>query len=350
MSEERKKWRCPYCDGLNDWQNETCEICGDGRRPADAPPAPEPETRAEAGAVPAAEPRQAGTETAAETTGAAAETTGAAGEPARRRHGALIACLLIAAIAAGALFYVRLVRPGGIYNRAINALNAGNYEEAVSLFSEVSGFRDADAMLDSAKSARYQVGSTVAFGHYEQDGNAANGPEVIEWLVLANNGMRVTMISAKALDCRPYNSPLRSVNWGTCTLRKWLNDDFLTSAFSAGEQSRLETVNLEADRNPVFPTNPGNGTQDRVFLLSIREAQKYFPTDSVRACRQTNFAKALGPSQGDGGACWWWLRTPGDSGESAARVRDDGSIDDNGSYVYLPVGGIRPVIALRIQS
>lgn len=31
MSEPRR-WRCPYCDGLNDWQNETCEICGDGRR------------------------------------------------------------------------------------------------------------------------------------------------------------------------------------------------------------------------------------------------------------------------------------------------------------------------------
>ena len=29
---ENKKWRCPYCDGLNDWQNEICEICGDGRR------------------------------------------------------------------------------------------------------------------------------------------------------------------------------------------------------------------------------------------------------------------------------------------------------------------------------
>ena len=30
---ESGKWRCPYCDGLNDWQNEACEICGDGKRP-----------------------------------------------------------------------------------------------------------------------------------------------------------------------------------------------------------------------------------------------------------------------------------------------------------------------------
>ena len=33
MSEEIRKWRCPYCDGLNDWQDEICQICGDGHRP-----------------------------------------------------------------------------------------------------------------------------------------------------------------------------------------------------------------------------------------------------------------------------------------------------------------------------
>lgn len=32
MMSEEKKWRCPYCDGLNDWLDETCQICGDGRR------------------------------------------------------------------------------------------------------------------------------------------------------------------------------------------------------------------------------------------------------------------------------------------------------------------------------
>ena len=32
MGEENRRWRCPYCDGLNDWQNTVCEICGEGRR------------------------------------------------------------------------------------------------------------------------------------------------------------------------------------------------------------------------------------------------------------------------------------------------------------------------------
>lgn len=33
MSKEHEaEWRCPYCDGLNDWQDEICQICGDGKR------------------------------------------------------------------------------------------------------------------------------------------------------------------------------------------------------------------------------------------------------------------------------------------------------------------------------
>lgn len=33
MSKQNQtEWRCPYCDGLNDWQDEICQICGDGKR------------------------------------------------------------------------------------------------------------------------------------------------------------------------------------------------------------------------------------------------------------------------------------------------------------------------------
>lgn len=31
--QNEKTWRCPYCDGLNDWQDQVCQICGDGTRP-----------------------------------------------------------------------------------------------------------------------------------------------------------------------------------------------------------------------------------------------------------------------------------------------------------------------------
>ena len=41
MSDVNKQWRCPYCDGLNTWQDEVCQICGDGRRPESGAPSRE---------------------------------------------------------------------------------------------------------------------------------------------------------------------------------------------------------------------------------------------------------------------------------------------------------------------
>lgn len=42
MEKSEKTWRCPYCDGLNDWQDTVCQICGDGTREEAIKPKPEP--------------------------------------------------------------------------------------------------------------------------------------------------------------------------------------------------------------------------------------------------------------------------------------------------------------------
>ena len=96
--------------------------------------------------------------------------------------------------------------------------------------------------IDQNKSPYYEelaaaeVGGYISFGHYEQDNDLENGKEAIEWLVLAKEGDRILVISKYALDCQPYNAVLEKVTWETCTLRKWLNDDFLYTAFSEEEQ------------------------------------------------------------------------------------------------------------------
>lgn len=43
MSDFKNKWRCPYCDALNDWQDEICQVCDDGRRPSPEPIPANPE-------------------------------------------------------------------------------------------------------------------------------------------------------------------------------------------------------------------------------------------------------------------------------------------------------------------
>ena len=195
-----------------------------------------------------------------------------------------------------------------------------------------------------------EIGSYVVFGTYEQDNNSANGKEGIEWLVLAKEGNRLLVISRYALDCKQYNTESKAVTWEGCSLRSWLNDSFLKSAFSSGEQAMIPTVTVSADRNPSYSTDPGKDTEDRVFLLSIAEANQYFASDEARKCVPTAFAKANGCYASDNGSCWWWLRSPGFNAELAADVNSGGSVYASGRFVYFDDYAVRPALWIDLGS
>ena len=192
--------------------------------------------------------------------------------------------------------------------------------------------------VDWDKLALTTVGSVVTFGAYEQDNDEENGKEPIEWIVLDVQDGKSLVISKYALDCQPYNTEYIAVTWETCSLRTWLNGTFLKKAFSAEEQARIPTVTVTDDKNPVYGTDPGKNTQDRVFLLSIPEAEKYFASDQERQCKPTAYAVGLRA------LCWWWLRSPGDSSNSAAIVLDEGPAFVGGRRVSIQNCAVRPAL------
>ena len=201
-----------------------------------------------------------------------------------------------------------------------------------------------------ATTAKPSIGQTITFGSYEQDNNTSNGKEAIEWIVLDIQDGKALVISKYALDSKPFNETPTSVTWETCTLRTWLNDDFLNSAFSESEKSKIPTVTVSADKNPDYRTKPGNATQDQIFLLSITEANKYFSSDSARECQPTAYAKAHGAWTSSSGTCRWWLRSPGYSQNYAADVDYGGDVDYSGSYVYGSDYAVRPALWIDLES
>ena len=161
---------------------------------------------------------------------------------------------------------------------------------------------------------------------------------------------KALVISKYALDCKQYNTNYTDVTWEDCTLRRWLNNDFINAAFSAEEKAMIPTVTVSADKNPNYSTNPGNATQDQVFLLSITEANKYFSSDSARQCEPTDYAVANGALESDSGNCWWWLRSPGDSQDCAARVLYVGDVREYGYYVDNDSTAVRPALWIDLNS
>ena len=147
---------------------------------------------------------------------------------------------------------------------------------------------------------------------------------------------------------KQYNTSNTYVTWETCTLRKWLNNDFINAAFSSYEKAMIPTVTVSADKNPYYSTNPGNATQDQVFLLSITEANKYFYSNGAMRCKPTDYAVANGARQSGNGNCWWWLRSPGYTHYYAANVY--GVVYENGYVVYNDNSAVRPAMWIDLNS
>lgn len=195
------------------------------------------------------------------------------------------------------------------------------------------------------------VGNVVTFGNYEQDNNTSNGKEVIEWIVLANEGNKSLLISQYALDCQQYNDKYESVTWETCSLRTWLNSTFLSAAFSSNEQKAIlkTTVdNSKSQGNSSWSTSGGNNTTDQIFLLSYAEAGKYYSSDTQRICTPTAYAKAQGAYTNGGGYCWWGLRSPGYSQGYAACVLAGGILGDYS--VRNANDAVRPAFWINLES
>ena len=240
----------------------------------------------------------------------------------------------------------------GEYNAAVALMDAKKYEEAIKAFEALNGYRDSETKLDEAIGAilepkltsmkKATIGTIVKYGTYEQDNKTANATEEIEWIVLDKQGTKLLLISRYALDCLPYNKDIKGVTWETCTLRTWLNGTFLNAAFSAAEQKKIVQTTVQNPDNSRYKTKGGNDTQDRVFLLSIDEANKYFASNGARMCAGTAYAYAQGTDKANNGNCWWWLRSPGSDQDNAAYVSSGGYVGGLGYSVDYDYIAVRP--------
>ena len=248
-------------------------------------------------------------------------------------------------------------RAAATYDEAISYLESEKYQEAIAAFETIIDYRDSEEKIEETEQKIEQkiadslkdpkVGEIVYFGNYEQDNDTSNGAEMIEWKVLEVKDGKALVLSKNALDCQPYNTSLTVVTWETCSLRSWLNSSFMDVAFSADEKAMIPTVTVSADENPEYSTDPGNATQDQVFLLSITEANKYFSSDSARQCEPTDYAVANGADVYNDN-CLWWLRSPGYIQDDAAFVDTDGDVYEFGCYGDDDDLAVRPALWIEL--
>ena len=233
-------------------------------------------------------------------------------------------------------------------------------------------------LVDSGTAANISGGQagSVYFGTYQQssDGNGGYHTDPIKWRVLENAGSKLFLLSDQNLDVFEYHKEKESVTWKTSTMRSWLNglaenqgsgddaidytsNNFLDNAFSDKEQTAIADTKVVNDDNPMYYTDGGKDTTDKIFLLSIAEAKNtaYFANRDSRIATNTAYVAGggeIGTSgmPGVGAANNWWMRSPGDRVSRAANVRNDGDVSSSGYDVSYANLAVRPAFNLDLNS
>lgn len=234
------------------------------------------------------------------------------------------------------------------YQKATNLNAFGKYDEAYAIYVTLTGYKDVDKLLAeddnmmaaaaAARNAKFTVGNYVTFGTYPQT-KAGKDATPIEWLVLARDGDKALLISRYGLDAQPYNKDHTSVTWETCTLRTWLNSTFYNKAFSSAEQAAILTTDVDNSKSQcysIWTTSGGNNTQDKVFLLSYAEANKYFGVGKGSSKKTAAGVR--------------WLRSPSYSQSNAAYVYIVGSIYFYSRNVDSDSEAVRSALWVDIES
>jgi hypothetical protein len=177
-----------------------------------------------------------------------------------------------------------------------------------------------------------QIGSTVEFGHYEQDNDESNGAEPVSWILLAVEDGKALLLAEKGLDFKQYNSAVKSskytyvynCEYASSQVKTWLEQEFETQVFSEKELALLT---------------------DSATLLTEDEFNNLVP-DAYRKCSLTECAyqKRLTYQQQKQYTSIdyeyeseWWLKSG--KSEWCALIEKDGSTHD----------GIMPTVSFAVR-
>ncbi|MCL2020302.1 MAG: DUF6273 domain-containing protein [Oscillospiraceae bacterium] len=171
---------------------------------------------------------------------------------------------------------------------------------------------------------------------------SANAGDIIEfggydWQVLDVQDGKALVLSVRVFTSQPYHDDGGKITWENSSIREYLNGSFIDDMFTSEEQERIAETSISNKPNQHYETEGGIDTVDKVFLLSIDEAETYFSDNSSRIALNA-----------DDKASRWWLRSPGYISTYVAVVFDVGIVSVYGDFASHIVGGVRPALWLNL--
>lgn len=188
----------------------------------------------------------------------------------------------------------------------------------------------------------------------------------IKWRILKQTGDRALLLADRMPDTYPFNDSYADTSWSTCSLRRWLNSEFLSRAFTHSEIEGIVETDVRNDANYYFGTDCGPDTKDRVFILSESEtfssslATEYgfsnsdSGNDPARRFRSTLYAKCRGawwsPVENYRGVSFWFMRSIGYTKANVVYVGESGDTYNRGIVVTCNDAAVLPAITINLSK
>ena len=198
-------------------------------------------------------------------------------------------------------------------------------------------------------------GDSYEFGHFPKVKDGQDEPLLWRVLDFDTENKRALLITENLIGCRKYHETLEDITWEHSDLRKWLNREFIDRAFDKEDLGKIAEMPIQNPDNIEYGTKGGRETRDRIFALSIDEAEKYFRDDMDRRAAVTPYADSHGSfsnksllSSAGQPAGWWWLLSPGLNSSFAFVVNPGGGVYSFGGLVYGSGVSVRPALWLNL--
>ena len=199
----------------------------------------------------------------------------------------------------------------------------------------------------------------ITFGNYWQEDTNGDGKvdqtdekQPIKWRVLSVDGDDAFLMADDTLDYQEYNKSgedvnLQDITWENCSLRKWLNEDFMNAAFSEGEQESIIETKVQNGTS-----DNENETLDKVYLLSKEEVSNPLLGFEDNFVRFANGSRTRVVKKKKWWSSEWWLRSLDDEKGKAVIVDGDGKRGQGGRYSVFVTSkeAVRPVIHLNLLA
>lgn len=249
-----------------------------------------------------------------------------------------------------------------MYYQDIDYDNNGSYDYRGVYFNQ---YRPYSYSLSSRESSSRQddngyTTNTIYWFRYEP----------VEWNILKEENGKIFIISNLILDSQAYqeihgysststSTFYHNGNWGYSNdyklsdIRKFLNETFYNTAFDELQRDLIETTIVD---NSVESTQLKDNeracenTEDKLFLLSCKEANTYFTSDITRYAQGTAYAKCQGlivtKDESYLGNSLWLLRSPEPYDFIIVVVQYAGDLDiDDDRYNFY---GVRPACWINL--